>query len=1443
QSGDQPSRGDILNLGVSLTSIPYNSLYSYSFNNWLSGGLVLGGRYGNIANIANITYSLSRNSSPLGWIGLVDQSAKLISQLDAENEALRLHGGILRVRDRQWNLVIGTVGAPEATVNAEYNQDGTLKNASYTGSILKVETLVETIQKFFRFDRWWQGDNPLREYPAIVILGEHQIRSFEQVLSNTDPDVTFVAYRRGENLYVLRINLSENRAEDITIMPLPENTEVLSESRMFTRDTQEFLKRVRRWMSNESITLLPSASRLTYAQQYIWSCQNSLFGAEIDPLTGEVYIYQDVSELRALVLNKYGIPVNPHTGRVFIPSIASSIRSWAMNEGLSGEYMFRVFESESSRRIRISYNAEDSLPRAGEVMVYEGEIMIPRAIAYSTHAGYGSRFVDPFELENLDILSDERVIDFIDSEGVVSSQLSLEPPTVLNWRIDPQGNRYAEIVDFAREAGTAPVSIRSAAEALRIPAVGVIETSRGQRVEESLQPNGSVKEQEERLMGLRAGLQYRQEAYWREVVDLFYTTEASLALNKLYEEVARSSVSFENMRRYADNLYSMERMRQQAEFDLGRAREFALSQLQEAESNLREAERLYRDNPYDPSLEESYRGALDRRQTLQSRYDSLDAVNMDWENNPQAAAWAWHEFSLRTLDARIEDNDTAGTEDARAYLEWRNQVARASIETTVYLNGANSAAIANMRRINAAQFDLLAAKRVINSRVDSIRRKGVELTDFASGSQLGAVYVLSEEQLAQVASTSDRRLESLTILDDQAMGNVFWTRDFMRASGFNIDLGAWGMQELNSEGKSVWSSSGPFLLLRREGQNWVFVSKTEFVERYRREQLTQDTDNYRDAREYRIVFLNSLGLNPSSNLYLGYTGGFDFNLDGNGNMNNVHSIDMKREVARGFFVDANAGYADARRSGPDDLSWTENGVVHLQPTGIEGRNTVSQAEVGVGRSIRNRKNGDQARIFMRWLEDDSQQFGYNRLLPGASLRYTLFDWLQASGEITPDTYGSALNINLPRGMHVALQHNHTIYDKEVFSLNFTLPVNRSGMNLSARAQLVNPDGRVGAELRLGNIFSLRERRKIEVPDHIHPEGEEDIIETVTARLSSAMVKPARDVIYPEAPVAFRNSSMVISRGGIASAASYQVSYSDDYLERFVRMREEAQGNLLGVKYYVDGRSAEALSASDYARMVTLRGLMDSLSDEQLNRKGIFREGSYLYTEVRNGSETIRVYLNVGIDASGRFVVNGAALDTLVLPLEDTFAVIGLEEAGVRRGLADAEGFGALSSISTGPSAEVRVINRSLSMSDIEKIISGGHLYGVRNSNGDVVLRARGYDGIEDAVLNLGARGERALRDIENRSFARLVERTTGRIAFITNQSDMPLTRKMYLEQANTDTGFSLRPATAEEISFGENIVDAVTTEGSIYLVDYNPRLARLGPRIEMYSEVTVIDVS
>ncbi|MDD4982158.1 MAG: S8 family serine peptidase, partial [Candidatus Omnitrophica bacterium] len=123
QSGDQPSRGDILNLGVSLTSIPYNSLYSYSFNNWLSGGLVLGGRYGNIANIANITYSLSRNSTPLGWIGLVDQSAKLISQLDAENEALRLHGGILRVRDRQWNLVIGTVGAPEATVDAEYNQD------------------------------------------------------------------------------------------------------------------------------------------------------------------------------------------------------------------------------------------------------------------------------------------------------------------------------------------------------------------------------------------------------------------------------------------------------------------------------------------------------------------------------------------------------------------------------------------------------------------------------------------------------------------------------------------------------------------------------------------------------------------------------------------------------------------------------------------------------------------------------------------------------------------------------------------------------------------------------------------------------------------------------------------------------------------------------------------------------------------------------------------------------------------------------------------------------------------------------------------------------------------------------------------------------------------------------------------------------------------------
>ncbi|MDD5045401.1 MAG: hypothetical protein PHG51_07685, partial [Candidatus Omnitrophica bacterium] len=140
--------------------------------------------------------------------------------------------------------------------------------------------------------------------------------------------------------------------------------------------------------------------------------------------------------------------------------------------------------------------------------------------------------------------------------------------------------------------------------------------------------------------------------------------------------------------------------------------------------------------------------------------------------------------------------------------------------------------------------------------------------------------------------------------------------------------------------------------------------------------------------------------------------------------------------------------------------------------------------------------------------------------------------------------------------------------------------------------------------------------------------------------------------------------------------------------------------------------------------------------------------------------------------------------------------------------------------------------------------SGNHLYGRRDSKGNIVLNVQNNPTGRNGILELGAAGLASLRAIEMEYAVKLIREDNGQAIYVKDIKELPYVVKARLAtDPSAPAGFRLVEATPGE----ENTVDAIFTQsGKKFLVEYSADTlaAQLnaGPAIIMHSDVTRIPV-
>jgi len=297
--------------------------------------------------------------------------------------------------------------------------------------------------------------------------------------------------------------------------------------------------------------------------------------------------------------------------------------------------------------------------------------------------------------------------------------------------------------------------------------------------------------------------------------------------------------------------------------------------------------------------------------------------------------------------------------------------------------------------------------------------------------KLSMPYILSEKELKRIMNSRSPEVELAAFLDNDAWGNVAYTRDLLNILGFNVDLGVWSIEETEDNPLARgWS-----VLVRKEGNRWHSVSKAELVKRSQEKEI--GSEQKEDWDEYRIVFFESLGINPKGELYIVYSGYADLSLEDGGKIY-AHSIHIRDDFAEKFFVEAKGSLISLSKSTTELIYWKEADVLRHIPANVSVDEQYYSTEFAFGYHT---QDGKELKLFVRWIKDTSDYFGYEKTLPGAAARLPLGRNLSIEAEVTTETYKIGTRVNLPRGVKLNVSRDENdLYGTTYWRISLDVPL-------------------------------------------------------------------------------------------------------------------------------------------------------------------------------------------------------------------------------------------------------------------------------------------------------------------------------------------------------------------------------------------------------------------
>ncbi|MBL7070164.1 MAG: UTP--glucose-1-phosphate uridylyltransferase, partial [Candidatus Omnitrophica bacterium] len=656
------------------------------------------------------------------------------------------------------------------------------------------------------------------------------------------------------------------------------------------------------------------------------------------------------------------------------------------------------------------------------------------------------------------------------------------------------------------------------------------------------------------------------------------------------------------------------------------------------------------------------------------------------------------------------------------------------------------------------------------------------------------VYIFPDEKIMEILNPRERFVDmAMRQYKEYGTFGAAWTVNLLRAAGFDIDFATWGAGVTGDT-----NSGGTGIILRKEGEKWVYVGKAGLDRHY-----TEDT-------EYRMVLFNALGMNLSETMALSYAGFFDFSVKDKG-LIQLHNVELKNEAVKGFFWSLKGTLGDLFKKGTEVLTWEEydnelkkgkriNKSVDLK--------TLSQYyDVGfdIGYKFSEDKKGF---VRLGFKKDSSKFFPEDGVYVGAGISWKLpYDILLQMGA---DSTG-----------------------RTTIKLEYDL----AGMPLELQMRYYNGDIAGGVSVNFGDLLKLGLDIRLEIGHnekgpHIgvtigkKADGKPEMLSTGRSVSAEEEIWSQFYRFFPQNPkltiidglpevIKIRNS-YVVTGDGKGNFRLYKVVYSPKALE-YESFLEEWGSE------YKQGSNPERFAEKKFLRTKSLKYLKEQqLKAAEINTE-ISGENKYYYILDKTHPGK-RIYLNPLVK-NGKFnpeEVNDDAEYILIIPEGRNPAFIELGIKGLEESIRiyNAEGM-----------VYGDDINYILKDGDLSRAITESKLYAQRDKDKNLVLTVRDFAGIKEGILELGAKGLKILREAEENSYATLLNYTTGQIVFIAKQDGMP-NSALYILSHNEDMpfGYRLTVPTTEELkqrlqhSLTDVVVELRNGNRVLWLVDPSLRI-------------------